>query len=47
MQEITNRIYMETQYPGVTLGAIGRKQGLVLIDAPFDLMMQDPGDLLY
>ena len=26
---------METQYPGVTLGAIGRKQGLVLIDAPF------------
>ena len=35
MQEITNRVFMETQYPGVTLGAISRKHGLVLIDAPF------------
>jgi glyoxylase-like metal-dependent hydrolase (beta-lactamase superfamily II) len=35
MQEITNQVYMETQFPGVTLGAISRKQGLVLIDAPF------------
>ncbi len=35
MQEIANNIFIETQYPGVTLGAIGRKHGLVLIDAPF------------
>ena len=35
MQEITNRVYLETQYPGVTLGAIGRKHGLILIDSPF------------
>jgi glyoxylase-like metal-dependent hydrolase (beta-lactamase superfamily II) len=35
MQEIANDIFIETQYPGVTLGAIARKHGLVLIDAPF------------
>ncbi len=35
MQEIANRVYLETQYPGVTLGAIGRKHGLILIDSPF------------
>lgn len=40
MQEITNRVYLETQYPGVTLGAISRKHGLILIDSPF---RQDDG----
>ena len=29
MQEIANHVFIETQYPGVTLGAIGRKHGLI------------------
>lgn len=40
MQEITNRVYLDTTYPGVTLGAINRKHGLILIDSPF---RQDDG----
>lgn len=35
MQEIAKHIFIETQYPGVTLGAIGRKHGLILVDSPF------------
>ena len=35
MQEIINRVYIETLYPGVTLGAISREHGLILVDSPF------------
>lgn len=35
MQEIAPRIYIETSYAGVTLGAINWSHGLILIDAPF------------
>jgi glyoxylase-like metal-dependent hydrolase (beta-lactamase superfamily II) len=35
MQELANHVYIETGYPGVTLGAINWAHGLVLIDAPF------------
>ncbi|NPV56831.1 MAG: hypothetical protein HPY76_09220 [Anaerolineae bacterium] len=35
MQEILPQIYIESGYPGVTLGAINWVHGLVLIDAPF------------
>jgi glyoxylase-like metal-dependent hydrolase (beta-lactamase superfamily II) len=35
MQEIVNRIFIETHYPGVTLGAISREHGLILVDSPF------------
>lgn len=35
MQELANHVYIETSYPGVTLGAINWSHGLVLIDAPF------------
>lgn len=35
MQEIVPRVYIETTYPGVTLGAINWPHGLILIDAPF------------
>jgi glyoxylase-like metal-dependent hydrolase (beta-lactamase superfamily II) len=35
MQEIANKIYIETGYPGVTLGVIDWNHGLLLIDAPF------------
>jgi glyoxylase-like metal-dependent hydrolase (beta-lactamase superfamily II) len=35
MQEIVNRVFIETHYPGVTLGAISREHGLILVDAPF------------
>lgn len=35
MQEIVDRIFIETHYPGVTLGAISRDHGLVLVDSPF------------
>ncbi len=34
MQAIAEDIYIETAYPGVTLGVIRRPQGLLLIDAP-------------
>lgn len=34
MQEIASHVYIETSYPGVTLGAINWPHGLVLIDAP-------------
>lgn len=34
MQEIAPKIYIETTYPGVTLGAITRSHGLILIDSP-------------
>ncbi len=34
MQEITNAIFYETAYAGVTLGAIVRPKGTLLIDAP-------------
>ncbi|MCX6055287.1 MAG: MBL fold metallo-hydrolase [Chloroflexi bacterium] len=34
MQEIADHVYVETAYPGVTLGAISWGQGLILIDAP-------------
>lgn len=35
MQEIAPHIYIETIYPGVTLGAINWPHGLIQIDAPF------------
>jgi len=35
MQEIAPHVYIETGFPGVTLGAINGTHGLVLIDAPF------------
>lgn len=34
MQEISPNIYIENQYPGVTLAAIRCQRGLILIDAP-------------
>jgi len=34
MQEITPKVYIETTYPGVTLGAIDGPNGLILIDSP-------------
>ena len=34
MQEIARGIYLETLFPGVTLGAISLAHGLVLVDAP-------------
>ncbi len=37
MQAIAEDIYIETAYPGVTLGVIRRPQGLLLIDAPLTL----------
>lgn len=35
MQEISEHVFIERSYPGVTLGAINWPHGLVLIDAPF------------
>jgi len=35
MHEIAPHIYIETSFPGVTLGAINWPHGLVLIDSPF------------
>jgi len=34
MQEIAKHVYIEDQYPGVTLGAISLPHGLIQIDAP-------------
>lgn len=34
MQEIHNHVFIEDQYPGVTLGAIALPHGLIQIDAP-------------
>jgi len=34
MQQIASHVYIETAYPGVTLGAINWSHGLILIDAP-------------
>ena len=39
MQEISPQVFIETGYPGVTLGAINLAHGLVLIDSP--LRMED------
>jgi glyoxylase-like metal-dependent hydrolase (beta-lactamase superfamily II) len=35
MQELAPHIFIETAYPGVTLGAINWTHGLILIDSPF------------
>lgn len=35
MQELSNHVYIESGYAGVTLGAINWPHGLVLIDSPF------------
>jgi len=35
MLEIAEHVFIETEYPGVTLGAVLCKQGTVMIDAPF------------
>ncbi|HAL17675.1 MAG TPA: hypothetical protein DCP32_13310 [Anaerolineaceae bacterium] len=35
MQEISEHVFIERSYPGVTLGAINWSHGLILIDAPF------------
>ncbi len=35
MQEIAPHVFIETEYPGVTLGAICKPHGLIQIDAPF------------
>lgn len=37
MQEISPQVFIETGYPGVTLGAIDWTHGLIIIDAPFRL----------
>ena len=37
MQEIAPQVFIETDFPGVTLGAINWSHGLVLIDSPFRL----------
>lgn len=34
MQQIANGIYVETEYEGVTVGAIVRENGIICIDAP-------------
>ena len=34
MQEISKNVYIEDQYPGVTLGVIATPRGLIQIDAP-------------
>src|SRR5512140_41090 len=34
MQSLANQVYIEDQYPGVTLGAIALSHGLVMVDAP-------------
>lgn len=34
MQVLANQVYIEEQYPGVTLGAIALSHGLIQIDAP-------------
>ncbi len=34
MQLIANQIYIEDQYPGVTLGAVALNHGLIQLDAP-------------
>lgn len=34
MQSITKTVYIDDQYPGVTLGVIARSRGLIQIDAP-------------
>ena len=34
MQEIAENIYIEDQFPGVTLGAVNLSHGLIQIDAP-------------
>ncbi|MDD2921302.1 MAG: MBL fold metallo-hydrolase [Anaerolineales bacterium] len=34
MQEIAKNVYIEDQYPGITLGAIVTPRGLIQIDAP-------------
>jgi glyoxylase-like metal-dependent hydrolase (beta-lactamase superfamily II) len=35
MQELAPHVFIETNFPGVTLGAISWAHGLILIDAPF------------
>ena len=35
MQEIAPQVYLEREYPGVTLGIINWSRGVILIDAPF------------
>jgi glyoxylase-like metal-dependent hydrolase (beta-lactamase superfamily II) len=35
MQEIASHVFIETIFPGVTLGAISWPHGLLLVDAPF------------
>lgn len=35
MEELARNVYLESDYPGVVLGAIAFKQGLVMVDAPF------------
>ena len=34
MQQIEHGIYIETAYPGVTVGAILQPMGTILVDAP-------------
>ena len=36
MQEIAHHVYIETNYAGVTLGAIAWEHGLIMIDSPFN-----------
>jgi len=35
MQEISEHVFIERSFPGVTLGALNWQHGLILIDAPF------------
>ena len=56
MQEIIKNVYIEDQFPGVTLGVIVTPRGLIQIDAPPSpedarswraalMNLGDPGDL--
>lgn len=35
MQEIAPHVFIETEYAGVTLGAVGWSNGLLMVDSPF------------
>ena len=38
MDSINKQVYIEEQYPGVTLGVIDHPRGLIQIDAPPSLL---------
>lgn len=40
MEQISEHVFIETEYPGVVSGVINLESGLLLIDAPFDQVHQ-------